>query len=78
MVKSSPSNAKGAGSISGREAGVPHASGPKKKKNNGKTQNRSNIVTNSLRLYKWATSKNIKKKKKRNEIVLVKYIRERP
>ena len=32
VVKSSPSNAKGAGSISGREAGVPHASGPKKKK----------------------------------------------
>ena len=64
VVKSSPSNAKGAGSISGREAGVPHASGPKKK-NNGKTQNRSNIVTNSLRLYKWSTSKNIKKKKKK-------------
>ena len=47
MVKTSPSNAGGAGSIPGQGAEIPHASWPK-------TQNinRSNIVTNSIKTLK--------------------------
>ena len=44
VVKTSPSNAGGVVSIPGWEAKIPHASWPKKPKN------RSNIVTNSIRL----------------------------
>ena len=44
MVKTSPSNARGVGSIPGWGTKIPHASGPKKQ-----TNNRSNIVTNSIK-----------------------------
>ena len=59
MVRISPSDAGGAGSIPGQGANIPPASGPKKKK----TQNiRSNIVTNSIN-----TLRNVQVKKKKNE-----------
>ena len=41
VVKTSPSNAGGAGLIPGRGAKIPHASRPK-------NQNRSNMVSNSI------------------------------
>ena len=53
VVKTSPSNAGGAGSIPGRGAKIPHASRPK-------NQNRSNTVTNSIKTLKMV---HIKKKK---------------
>ena len=43
-----PSNAGGVGSIPGWGATIPHASQPKKTK----TQNRSNVVTNSIKTLK--------------------------
>ena len=45
MVRTSPSNTAGAGSIPGLGAKIPHASGPK-------NQNRSNIVTNAIKTLK--------------------------
>ena len=45
VVKISPSNAGGVGSIPGWGAKIPHASGLKKKKK----KNTSNIVTNSIK-----------------------------
>ena len=47
MVKTLPSNAGAAGSIPGEEAKIPRASGQKTK-----MQNRSNIVTNSIKILK--------------------------
>ena len=47
MVKTSPSNAGGAGSIPGRGAKIPHASWPK-----NQNINRSNIVANSIETLK--------------------------
>ena len=44
MVKTLPSSAGGVGSIPGQGAKIPHASGQKTK-----AQNRSNIVTNSIK-----------------------------
>ena len=49
VVKISPSNAGGVGSIPGWGAKIPHASGLKKKK---KKKNTSNIVTNSIKTLK--------------------------
>ena len=59
MVKTSPSNAGGAGSITGPGAKIPHASQPK-------NQNiiQSNIVTNSVKNLKVVHIK--KKNKKQN------------
>ena len=48
VVKTSPSNAGGAGLIPGRGAKIPHALGPK----NQKHKNRNNIVTNSIKTLK--------------------------
>jgi len=45
VVKISPSNAGGEGSIPGRGADIPHALGPK----NQNLKNRMKIVTNSIR-----------------------------
>ena len=57
MVKTLPSNAGGEGSTPGPGAKIPHASGPKNKKQTNK-KTRSNIVTNSIKtLKKWSTSK---------------------
>ena len=59
MIKTSPSNAVGEGLISDQEAKIPHALWPK-------NQNiKQNIVTNSIKTLKMATSK--KKKRKRRE-----------
>ena len=58
MIKTSPSNAVGEGLISDQEAKIPHALWPK-------NQNiKQNIVTNSIKTLKMATSK---KKKGRGE-----------
>ena len=46
MVKTSPSNTGGAGSIPGQGANIPQASGPKKTE---QKNNRSNTVTNSTK-----------------------------
>ena len=46
MVKTSPSNAGGEGSIPGQETKIPHASRPKNPKH------RSNTVTNSIKTLK--------------------------
>ena len=60
MVKTSPSNAGGEGSIPGQGAKIPHASWPK----NQNIKNRSNIVTNSVKTFKRrCTSKKILNKK---------------
>ena len=60
MNKTSPSNAVGAVLISGQEAKIPHALWPK-------NQNiKQNIVTNSIKTLKIATSKK-KKKWKRSD-----------
>ena len=56
VIKTSPSNAGGARSIPGQGAMIPHASWP----NPRKTQNRSNIVINSIKAKKMV---HIKKKK---------------
>ena len=48
VVKTSPSNAGSAGSIPGWGAKIPHALQPK----NQKTENRSSIVTNSIKTLK--------------------------
>ena len=62
MVKTLPSKAGGMGSIPGGGPKMPHALGPKKPK----TQNRSNIVTNSIKTLKMVhiKKKNLKKKLK--------------
>ena len=57
VVKTSPSNAGGVGSIPGQGAKIPHASGLKSEN----IQNKSNIVTNSMRTRKKMV--HIKKKK---------------
>ena len=64
VFRTSPSNAEGTGSIPGREAKIPHALGPKTK-----TENRSNIVTNSIKTLKIVHIKK-KKKNKKNAINL--------
>ena len=48
MVKTSPSNAGGVGSIPGGGAKIPHASQPK---NQSIKKTRSNIVTNSIKTF---------------------------
>ena len=63
-VKTSPSNAVGAGLTPCRGAEIPHASWPKTKKKETKTENRSNIVTNSMKILKMVHIKKILKKKK--------------
>ena len=60
MVKTSSSNGGGVGSIPGWGAKIPHASWPK----NQNIKNKSNIVTNSIRLYKMVHIKNKNKNKK--------------
>ena len=63
MIKTSPANVVGAHLISGQEAKIPHGLWPKK-------QNiKQNIVTNSIKTPKMATSKkkNLKKKKMEEE-----------
>ena len=52
MVKTSPCNAGGVGSIPGRGAKIPHASLTKKKKKNQNINNRNNTVTNSVETLK--------------------------
>ena len=47
VVKTSPSNAGGTGSISGQGAKIPHASGPKNP--NIKKKKKSNIIINSIK-----------------------------
>ena len=53
VVKTSPSNAGGVGSIPHQRAKIPQTSWPKKRVNN-----RSNIITNLMKTVKWSTSKN--------------------
>ena len=69
MVKISPSNVGGAGSIPDRGAKIPHASRPKNIKN------RSNIVTNSIKtLKKCSTSKKrLKQNNNNNRMYLTKF-----
>ena len=59
MVKTSPSSARGVGTIPGWEAEIPYALWPKK----NKPKNRSNIVTNSIKALKMVhiKKKNLKK-----------------
>ena len=59
-----PSDVEGEGSIPGGEANIAHAFQQKKKKNKLKTQNRSNIITNSIKTLKMIQ---IEKKKKKKE-----------
>ena len=59
MVKTSPSNARGVGSIPGQAAKIPHA--PRLR--NQKHKIRSNIVTNSIKTLKMVRIRNLKKKK---------------
>ena len=59
VVKTSPSNAGGVGSIPCWRAKIPHASGPKKENIN----NRSNIVTSSIKTLKMAHIKKVFKNK---------------
>ena len=60
-----PSDVEGEGSIPGGEAKIAHAlQQKKKKKNKHKTQNRSNIITNSINTLKMIQ---IEKKKKKKE-----------
>ena len=56
MVKTSPFNVGGVGSMPGWEAKIPHPWWPKK-------QNRSNIVTNSIKTLKMVCIKKILKEK---------------
>ena len=58
MVKTSPSNAGGAGSIPGQGAKIPHALGPKKQ--NVRQKQYCNKFNKD---FKWSTSKIILKKK---------------
>ena len=58
VVKTSPSNAGGAGSIPGQRAKIPHASQPKNQ--NIKKKTRSNIVMNLIKTLKMV---HIRKKK---------------
>ena len=62
-----PSDVEGEGSIPGGEAKIAHAlqQKKKKKKNKLKTQNRSNIITNSIKTLKMIQIE--KKKKKRRK-----------
>ena len=53
VVKTSPSNAGGVGSIPGQETNIPHASQPKNKN----IKNRINIVINSIKNFKMVHSK---------------------
>ena len=60
VVKTSPSNAGGMGSMPGWGAKIPHALGPKKNKTNGQKQycNRSNVVTDSIKTLQRVQVKN--------------------
>ena len=59
MVKTSPSNAEGVGSIPGRGAKIPHASWPK-----NQNIKRKQFVTNSIKTLKIVHIKKILKKNK--------------
>ena len=65
VVKISPSNTGSAGSIPGWRAKNPYASQPKAKTKN----NRSNIVTNSIKTLKYGPPKKKKKLKKSKELI---------
>ena len=52
MVRAVPSNAEGKGSIPGQGAKIPHASRPKNQNKPQNPQNRSNIITNSIKDFK--------------------------
>ena len=65
MVKTSPSNARGLGSIPAQGAKIPHASRQKNLKHINK--NRSNIVANSIKTFKMV---HIKEEKKFKELLL--------
>jgi len=61
VVKTSPSNAGGVGSIPGWGAKIPHALRPKNKKQNKQQKqycNRSNVVTDSIKTLKRVQVKN--------------------
>ena len=64
VIKISPSNAGGEGSISGPGAKIPHAMGAKKTKHK---KNGSNSVTNSTQILKMV---HIKKKKNYRELTV--------
>ena len=66
MVKTLPSNAGGTRLIPGRGAGIPHVSQPK-----NQNINRSNIVTNSIKMLKII---HIKKNLKKNKMAIRTYI----
>ena len=73
MVKASPSNARGAGSILSRGAKIPHALKLKNqnlKKKNKQTKPRSNIVTNSVKTLKIIHIKQKKSVKKERAVKL--------
>ena len=59
VVRISPSSAEDVGSIPGQGAKIPHTSQPKKHKK------RSNIVTNSIKIFKMVNGPHQKKKRKR-------------
>ena len=66
MVKTAHSNAGGVGSIPGREAKIPHASGPK----TPNIEERNNVVMNSIKTLKMVHIKKILKKIKRKTALL--------
>ena len=61
---------RGAGMTPGQGAKTPHASGPKHS-NQGKTKNRSNAVTNSIKTFKMVHIKKTYKKTPHNFILCV-------
>ena len=64
VIKTSPSNAGGAGSIPGRGAKISHASWPKKPNH----KNKNNIVTNSIKTLKMVHIK--RKKSSKTDLVI--------
>ena len=64
VVKTSPSNAEGAGLIPGQGAKIPHVLWSKKKTH----KNRSNIVTNSIKTLKMVYNNNQKSLQKKNKM----------
>ena len=61
-VKTSPSNAGAVGLIPGWGTKIPHALWSK----NQNIENRSNIVTNSIRIFKWSTKTKFKKTQRKD------------
>ena len=66
MVKTLPPNAGGKGLIPGQRDKIPHASWPKKKKKKRNINNRSNIVTDSMKSFQMG---HVKKKSFKKSLI---------